>query len=184
MKGIVFNLLERLVSREYGEDAWDNLLEAAGHDGVYTTLGSYHDIELHQLVRAAARVLDTPPDAFVRWFGRNALPLLGESFREFFLGHTHTLPFLLTLNDIIHPEVRKLYPGADLPIFDFTVGEDGVLLIGYRSSRRLCEFGKGMVEGAANYYGERVTINDIHCMNRGDESCLFEIVFAKAQEPR
>jgi hypothetical protein len=52
MKGIVFNLLEEVVRRAYGEDTWDTLLEAAGLDGVYTSLGNYPHEELLQLVTA------------------------------------------------------------------------------------------------------------------------------------
>ena len=37
MKGIVFNLLEEVVRREYGEDTWDSLLEAAKHFYVIST---------------------------------------------------------------------------------------------------------------------------------------------------
>ena len=43
MKGIVFNLLEQLVARDYGEDTWDALLDASGLEGAYTSLGSYPD---------------------------------------------------------------------------------------------------------------------------------------------
>ena len=35
MKGIVFNLLEEVVTREYSADTWDDLLEAAGVNGSY-----------------------------------------------------------------------------------------------------------------------------------------------------
>ena len=30
MKGVVFNLLEQVVVREYGENVWDDLLDATG----------------------------------------------------------------------------------------------------------------------------------------------------------
>jgi hypothetical protein len=46
VKGIVFNLLEQVVSRDYGEDMWDDLLSAAGLVGAYTSLGSYPDEHL------------------------------------------------------------------------------------------------------------------------------------------
>ena len=38
MKGITFNLLEEIVQREHGEEAWDQLIESAQLDGVYTSL--------------------------------------------------------------------------------------------------------------------------------------------------
>jgi len=77
MKGVVFNLLERLVARDFGEDTWDALLDASGLDGVYTSLGSYPDEHLGKLVGAASEALALPPDlADLRRPGLNSLELL------------------------------------------------------------------------------------------------------------
>ena len=181
MKGIVFNLLEQLVTREYGEDTWDSLLDEAAVDGVYTSLGSYEDTDLHRLVGAASTALDMDPDEIVRWFGRNALPMFAESFPGLFAPHSSARSFVLTLNDIIHPEVRKLYPGADVPEFEFETAPDGRLLMGYRSPRRMCSFAEGLLEGAAEHYGEPLAIEQPECMKRGDERCLLRIDFAGAR---
>jgi hypothetical protein len=175
MKGIVFNLLEEVVVRDYGEDTWDALLDAAALDGAYTSLGSYADDDLAKLVAAASSQLGLDPTQVVRWFGRNALPLLAERYPQFFDPHASTRPFLLTLNEIIHPEVRKIYPGADVPVFDFDTSSDDVLVMGYHSGRKLCAFGEGLIEGAAEHYGERVVIEQPQCMHRGDAKCVLEI---------
>jgi predicted hydrocarbon binding protein len=74
--------------------------------------------------------------------------------------------------------VRKLYPGADVPEFDFEVRE-GVLVMGYRSPRKLCSFAEGLLLGAADHYGEQVTIEQPSCMKRGDDQCVIEITFAQ-----
>ena len=179
MKGIVFNLLEQLVSRDYGEDTWDDLLDQAGLDGAYTSLGSYDDADLFRLVGAASESLGVPPDDLVRWFGHNALPLFADSYPQFFTPHTSARTFVLTLNDIIHPEVRKLYPGADVPEFDFEQVQhhDRPLRMGYRSQRRMCSFAEGLIEGAAEHYGETTDIRQPSCMKRGDERCVLEISF-------
>lgn len=52
MKGIIFNLAEEVVSDAYGPDTWDDLLDAWGVDGAYTSLGNYPDDDLHRLVAA------------------------------------------------------------------------------------------------------------------------------------
>ncbi|MGH7899350.1 MAG: heme NO-binding domain-containing protein [Candidatus Binatia bacterium] len=179
MKGIVFNLLEEVVRREHGEDVWDRLLEAAHLDGVYTSLGNYHDEELLKLVEVASAALHIPADAVVRWFGRSALPLLAEKYPAFFKPHESTRSFLLTLNTIIHPEVRRIYPGADVPIFDFDSSASEVLVLGYSSRRKLCAFGEGLIAGAAAHYGETAGIEQPLCMNRGDPRCVFRISFQK-----
>ncbi len=179
MKGIVFNLLEEVVRRDYGEDTWDALLEAAELDGVYTSLGSYADEELIKLVGAASKALDTPPDEVIRWFGRNAIPLLAERYPLFFEPHTTTRSFILTLNDIIHPEVRKIYPGAQVPVFEFDTSSDGVVQMTYYSERKLCALAEGMIEGAAALFGEQVRLEHPKCMLRGDESCQLTIAFQR-----
>ena len=178
MKGVVFNLLEQLLVRDFGEDTWDALLDASGLDGVYTSLGSYPDEDLVKLVSAATDALAMSADEVVVWLGRNALPLFAGRYPQLFEPHDSTRSFVLTLNDIIHPEVRKLYPGADVPEFDFD-SRDEVLKMGYRSPRKLCSFAEGLLRGAADHYGERLTIEQPFCMKRGDDQCVLEIAFAQ-----
>lgn len=175
MKGLVFNLLADLVQRHHGEAAWDALLERSGLDGAYTTLGNYPHQEMHKLVTAASELLGTPRADILRWFGKTVLADLAKSFPQLFAPHHDTRSFLLTLNDVIHPEVRKLYPGADAPSFDFSTGPDGALLLGYDSKRQLCEFGAGLIEGAAAHYGEAVELSQPSCALRGDPKCVFSV---------
>ena len=178
MKGIVFNLLEEVVRAEYGEDTWDDLLGAAGLDGAYTSLGNYADDDLLRLVAAASGALDLPPAVIVRWFGRKAIPLLRDRYPGFFRLHSSTRSLLLALNSIIHPEVRKVYPGADVPIFEIeSQPDDPTMRMGYRSDRQLCALAEGFIEGSAEQFNEAVQIEQPSCMHRGDERCLLTIVF-------
>jgi hypothetical protein len=179
LKGIVFNLLEQMVSRDHGEDTWDDLLSTAGLMGAYTSLGSYPDEHLGKLLTAASETLDVPAQDVVRWFGREALPLLAQAYPGFFTPHTDTRSFILTLNDIIHPEVRKLYPGADVPDFDFDAPPDGTLRLGYDSHRKMCAFAEGLIEGAAAWFDEQAAISQPRCMLRGDDRCDLVIAFRR-----
>ena len=176
MKGIVFNLLEEVVTREYSADIWDDLLDAASVNGSYTSLGSYPDEDLLKLVMAASSALQQPPEEVIRWFGRSAVPLLADKYPAFFAPHSSTRSFILTLNEIIHPEVRKIYPGADVPEFDFQL-TDSSLLLGYTSKRRLCSFAQGLIEGTAEHYDEQVELEHLKCMTRGDDKCLIRVDF-------
>src|SRR5688572_25425237 len=130
MKGIVFNVLEQVVTDELGADTWDSLVEAAGTDGSYTALGNYPDGELVRYVMAASKALGKPPDEIVQWFGRKSIPHFAQRYPDLFTPHKSTIPFLMTLNDVIHPAVRKFYPGADVPDFDFTLKSDDELHLG------------------------------------------------------
>jgi hypothetical protein len=174
MKGIVFNLLEQVVSDAHGEETWDALLAATGTDGSYTSVGNYEDDEFKRLLAAAIERLGQPEENVVRWFGRQALPLLAARYPTFFQGHAGTRSFLLTLNDVIHPEVRKLFPGAYAPEFEFdTSGGEDVLKLGYISHRNLCWFGEGLIEGAGAHFGESLEVDQSECTQRGDARCVF-----------
>lgn len=178
MKGIIFNLLEECVSDAHGPETWDALLDATGLDGVFTSLGNYPDEDLLKLVDAASTALQLPPSTIVRWFGVQALPRLAEKYPAFFEKHDATRPFILTLNAIIHPEVRKVYPGAHPPTFDFDTSSPSVLVMTYYSQRKLCALAEGFVEGAARHYGEKVEMAHPLCMHRGDDKCRMEFSFS------
>ena len=177
MKGIVFNLLEEAVSTEFGDATWDRLLDDAQLDGAYTSLGSYDDAEILRLVAVASKALGIPEEDVLRWFGRRAMPLLAKRYPAFFANHASARGFLLTLNSIIHPEVRKLYPGASPPVFDFDTGDGDVLVIGYNSARRLCALAEGFMQGAAEHFGEQAEITQSACMHHGAAKCSFHVRF-------
>lgn len=177
MKGIVFNLLEEVVTQQYGSDTWDLLLDSAGLDGIFTSLGTYPDEQIGALVGIAAEKLGLSPFEVLRWFGQRAMPLLVERYPEFFRSQTSARPFLLSVNHIIHPEVRKIYPHAQVPTFEFSDAPDGGLLMGYRSPRKLCALAQGFAEGAAAHYGESIRFDHQECMHKGDERCLCLISF-------
>ena len=175
MKGVIFNLLEEVVVTAHGDRAWDDLLDSAGLDGVYTSLGSYDDTEMGRLVAAAGSALSMSDDEVLRWFGREAIPHMVQRWPDYFSPHRRTVPFLRSLNNVIHPEVRKLYTGAYCPHFDFTSPPDGSLLIGYRSPRRMCGLAHGFILGAGDHYGEALTVDHLQCMNSGESRCLVAV---------
>jgi hypothetical protein len=171
MKGVIFNLAEEVIREAHGEDMWDQLLTTAGLDGSYTSLGNYPDGDLVRLVDAAALLLGVPALEITRTVGEGALPLLADRYPVFFDSHASTRSFLLTLNDVIHSEVRKLYPGSTVPEFEFDDSDAQTLVLGYRSERRLCGLARGFIAGAATHFGEEAAVDEPFCMLRGDDRC-------------
>ena len=177
MKGIIFNLLEEMVEDEGGPAAWDGLLESAGVEGGYSSLGDYPDEELSNLIEARSRRSAGSELAVMRSFGEFALLSLADRYPAFFTPHSHTRAFLLTLNDVIHPDVRKLHPDARPPEFEFdSTGADQLTIV-YRSERRLCGFAEGMIAGAASHFGERVEIVQQTCVHAGADRCVLDCTF-------
>jgi hypothetical protein len=176
MKGIVFNLLEEVVATHVGESVWDEMLEKAGVDGAYTSLGNYSDEEFVRLLEALSEHRASPPRDTLRWFGHQSMPFLAERYPEFFAPHASLRPFLLSLNDVIHAEVRKLYPGAEVPVFGFELpqaaGSGESVVIHYRSKRKLCPLAEGFIAGAADHFRQSVSISQQSCMMEGADECV------------
>lgn len=180
MKGIIFNLAEEVVRRDHGEDTWDAILVGAGLDGSWTSLGSYPDEHLERVVASAATLLGIDRGAVLRTVAEGAIPLLAQRYPHFFTPHIDARSFVLTVNDMIHPEVRKLYPGATPPMFGFEPAPEEEVLLSYTSARRLCALAEGFVHGAATHYGQTVLISQPACMLDGASRCLLHCRFADA----
>ena len=177
MKGIMFNLLEDVLADQYGPAAWDQLLDETGLPGVYAALGTYPDAEFMRLIDGAARLADCPRDDMLRRFGIAAFPRLVERYPNFLHGISDARTLLLSINRIVHMEVRKLYAGAGCPQLRFAIAPKK-LRIGYASPRRLCALAEGLILGAAQYFGEQVELHHPECVHRGDTSCRMDVQWA------
>ena len=175
MKGVVFNIVEETVRAEHGEDAWDSLLEAAGLDGAYTSLGTYPDEDMAALVTVACAALGVSQEDLLRHLGREGFGRLAGRNAQLMTECGDARSMLLGLNSVIHPEVRKVYPGADVPVFDVVSGEADHISLSYRSKRGLCHFAEGLALGAGDLFGEEFTVTQPICQHRGDDHC--ELLF-------
>lgn len=180
MKGVIFNVVEETVRAEHGEEAWDGLLEAAGLDGAYTSLGTYPDHEMTALVAAACAVDGTSREDMLRHLGRAGFSRLAERNTQLMADFTDARTLLLGLNSVIHPEVRKVYPGAEVPTFDVVSGESDHLSLSYRSKRGMCHFAEGLALGAGDLFGETIIVTQPICEHRGGDHCELRFTWPAA----
>lgn len=176
MKGVIFQVVEEVVSARLGPEAWDKLLTTTDVSGVYTSLGSYPDAELIALVEACAEMTSSEPSALLQVVGNDAIPILYHRYPLFFDNARNARSFILGLNTIIHPEVRKLYAGASCPHFHF-VETENTITMGYNSPRRLCHLAHGFVLGLARHFEETIDIERAACMHDGAPMCHIKLVW-------
>ena len=178
VKGIIFNVAEEVVTDLYGADAWDSLLASAELEGAYTSLGNYDDAEIAAIIAAAAVLLDVGLDETWRIVGRHMLPLLAQRLPNITGQYDDAEQFLLSVNDIIHPEVKLLYPDSIPPVFEFTDTDAG-LLVRYQSDRGLTTLAEGLILGCGDLFGETVTVETMNCDSSTD--CTFRVSFSDGQ---
>jgi hypothetical protein len=175
MKGVIFNVVEEIVRAEHGEDAWDSLLDTAGLTGAYTSLGTYPDSDMAALVTAACDTLGVSEEELLRHLGRKGFSQLAARNPDLMTEFHDSRSLLLGLNSVIHPEVRKVYPGADVPVFEVVSGDPDSLSLSYRSKRGLCYFAEGLALGVGDLFGEPFTVTQPVCQHEAGDHC--ELVF-------
>lgn len=182
MKGVIFNAVEEAVINLYSEDVWDDLIDAAGVSGQYTSLGHYDDSELIALVTAAVEMTGIDANELIKVLGRHSFPHLADRYPELVDDANGTLDFLLKVNEIIHPEVLKLHPDATPPAFEFDDLPGGGVRMTYTSERRLGILAQGLIYGTADRFNEEVDIEVVEGL--GEMKTVFDIrvVGAAAQE--
>ena len=178
MKGVVFNLLNEMVEEKFGLEAWDALLDTTGLDGVYVATQTYPDEELLALVAAAEAATQIPARDLVRAFGEYMVPAFAKHYPVFFTDMPNLKTFLLTVDEVIHVEVRKLYPEAGLPEFRYEDKTDNELVMLYRSPRKLCDLAEGLIAGSAKHFGESYELEHEVCMHNGNDHCALKLRFA------
>ena len=81
-------------------------------------------------------------------------------------------PFLDCLEKYIHPEVLKLYPGAELPTFSSEMKNENEMLLNYMSSRKMSDVAIGLIKGASKYFKEDVEIFKVSEEDGGEKVIL------------
>ena len=160
MKGIVFTELLQLVDTTLGMDACERLIDAAQlpSGGAYTSVGTYPHAEMVTLLTRLSATTATPVDVLLRSFGEHLFGRFAVLFPHFFAGIGTTLEFVERVDGVIHREVRKLYPDAELPKFDHERVSVSKLILTYRSARPLADLAEGLLLGCARHFAETLHI--------------------------
>lgn len=156
MKGMVFKSFEAHVEKTYGEDTLDLILDqpelSAG--GAFTSVGNYPPSDLVCMVGALSKQTGQPVPQHVRQFGVDLFGVLAESHAEIMTKFKGCLELLAGIESVIHRDVRKLYPEAQLPRFDVEAHEEGRFLrLVYRSARPFADLAEGLIHGAIAHFG-------------------------------
>lgn len=159
MKGIVFNEFLEMVENKFGFQTSDSIITKSNlpTNGVYSSVGTYDYKELVSLVVELSKETNIPVPDLLKVYGEYLFTIFEKNYSIFFDGVDNLFLFLSRIEDIIHVEVKKLYPDAELPKFETLIVNEKEMHLTYYSNKALYDFADGLIRGAANYY--KVTIN-------------------------
>ncbi|MDX2368808.1 MAG: heme NO-binding domain-containing protein [Colwellia sp.] len=179
MQGSIFTVFSEMVIEKLGIETWNELLDTVKpkSEGIYTKGMYYEDSEMMALVGALSKKTNIDVPTLVRTFGSYLfIHLFNSSPAK--LSHIDNLKdFLRSIDSVIHKEVKRVYPQAYLPSFNYSETPEGDLVMIYHSKRKLCHLSEGLILSAASHFDEEVTITQPECMHNGAEKCTLLISF-------
>ena len=112
MKGIVFTEFMEMVEAKFDENMLEEVLDEAGVEGVYTSIGTYPHSEMVQLVVALSAKSGVEIPELLRAFGGYLFNSFTRLYPSFFEHVDNSLDFLEQVEGVIHVEVKKIYPSC------------------------------------------------------------------------
>lgn len=160
MKGVVFTEFMEMVEARFSADMLDDIIDDARlpNAGAYTAVGTYPHEEIVALVGALSQRSGMAVGALLQSFGEFLFGQFVKGYPAFFQNVPDALTFIAGINDIIHAEVRKLYPDAELPHFEVEHHDAGRLVLVYDSHRHFEDLAEGLMRGCVQHFGGGIAI--------------------------
>lgn len=129
--------------------------------------------DLCEILEKAETQLPGSSEEVRRSIGRKALRRLSLEHPSFFLDAENTEKFLAEFEEIIYPELSRLFPEMGFPEIAVEDSSQGRMEIVYEYEDSPCRFIEGLLEGLADRFGEHAEIARPECVKDGDELCRF-----------
>ena len=177
MKGIVFTELMEMVENVFGFDVLDNVIEKSNleNDGIFVAGGTYPHSELVKIVVALSEETKMEVPALLQAYGKHLFGRLIGLYPQFAEGKNNPLEFIASVDGIIHIEVRKLYPDAELPEFHTISHEEDTLVVDYVSGRKMEDFAIGLMLGCSDHYKQEIDIQHEPVADKEEHTIRFTI---------
>ncbi len=161
MKGIVFTELVEFVEDQFGYKTADDMLEASmmEHKGAYTQGGNYPFEELVAILTRLSKRVDLSVETLIEVYARHLFGRIVMLYPKITDGFHSVLEFISVVDTFIHPEVKKLYPEAELPTFHLVSLENNILVIDYHSTKPLYPMAVGLMLGASDYFKQSIEVD-------------------------
>lgn len=182
MKGIVFTEFLEMVESQLGVGMVDRIIGAAKlpNDGAYTSVGTYDHRELVRLLDAMSEASGASVPDLLRRFGVYLFNRFAVLYPRLFEGIPGAFEFLRATDEVVHVEVQKLYPDAELPRFMCESSEADELVLIYSSPRGLGDLAEGLIQGCVSYFGESLRVHRTGLpASNGEQHVRFHLVRAR-----
>lgn len=174
MKGIVFTEFQELVESTYGLEVADKVVsKGCPFQQGFTSVGTYDHHILLEMVGQLSAESRASVQELVHAFGKHLFQSFLRAYPAFFKDVGGTCELLNNVETVIHREVRKLYPDAELPHFYFYEAEPDCFKMEYRSTRPFAVLAGGLIEASIEHFGEALAVERLDLEGAPGTHALF-----------
>ena len=180
MKGIVFVEFVDMVEKTFSEETAFKMITNSNlpSGGAYTAVGTYEFSEMQQMIGQLSELTQMSVKDLIQAFGKHLFDVFKVKYPAFFEDVKNSFDLLLQVHDVIHVEVKKLYPDAELPDFEYEQPDSNTLNMVYTSTRRLSALAEGLIQASIDHFDEPVEmkIEALPDTEAGAEQVRFTLV--------
>jgi hypothetical protein len=158
--GLVFTSLVEMMEEKFSYEFADEVITEAKlkNDGAFTSVGYYDLEELVKIVEVISRKTKLPIPDLLHAFGKYLMGTIAEGHSHILVEYDNLFDMLDNLDSEIHVTVLQLYENAKLPKFKIGKRTDNLIELQYTSVRRLEHLALGLLDGAAEIFDEKISV--------------------------
>ncbi|MBV5314225.1 MAG: heme NO-binding domain-containing protein [Prolixibacteraceae bacterium] len=161
MKGIIFTEFIEMVEAKFGMEITDAIIQNSQlkSGGIYTAVGTYDFGEMVSLVVNLSKKTKIEVPLLLNVFGEHLFGHFTKNYKSM-IGHSkNTFDMLEIIDQVIHVEVEKLYPDAQLPKITTSRISENEMILDYCSERKMADLAYGLILGCQTHFKEEFRID-------------------------
>ena len=161
MYGLINKAISGLVIQNFGAGAWQEICQVANLDtNEFVSMEQYPDSITYDLVGAASKVLDLPPEVILETFGRYWVEFVGQqNYGKLMDAAGGNLGDFLENLDEMHARIMLSYPQLVPPSFKLSNRTPTSMSLHYSSTRAGLEpLVVGLLRGLADRFEIRINV--------------------------
>ncbi len=176
MKGTVVSTWIKTCRKQYSDQVVNKALESVGFKSnkTFSPLEDVDDTVVVKLFSSIASAVNSDEAKLWRNIGKDNIKTFSKDYPGFF-NHDSLYHFLKSM-DNVHSIVMKRIKGAKPPKLELEPISSREAVFTYRSKRGMYEYFQGLLEGAAEFFNEKI---DIVQLDKNEGELKLKIIFEK-----
>lgn len=163
MKGVIAICLSEVVTKRFGAEKWQQVLQAAGlpKTAYFLPQQNVEDAAVLKVLQATCSVLKISPMAAAEAFGEYwCCEYAPRIYKAYYSGARNAKEFLLRMKDV-HDKVTRTVAGARPPVFSYEQPAPNKLVMKYASHRDLGDIFVGLIKGVGRHFREDLELRRV-----------------------